>query len=111
MPTKLSDTQLAILSVACRREDRSVYPITAKVRGAPLAKVLQSLLARELIEEIETTDPAATWRTRDNGVALTLRAVPAACEAVDAPAEKAAKPVRARAPKASGAKKAHAAAR
>ena len=60
MPTKLSDTQLAILSAACRREDRNVYPITAKISGAPLAKVLQSLLARELIEEIETTDPAAT---------------------------------------------------
>jgi hypothetical protein len=110
MPVNLSDTQLAILSAACRREDRNVYPITAKISGAPLAKVLQALLARDLIEEIETTDPAATWRTRDDGVALTLRAVPAACKAIDAPAEKAAKPVRAKAAKASGAKKAHAAA-
>jgi hypothetical protein len=112
MPAKLSHTQLAILTAACQRDHRSVYPITAKLTGAPLAKVLQSLLARDLLEEVETTDPAATWRAREDGVALTLRALPNACEAVDAPAEKkAAKPMRAKAAKASGAKKVHTVAR
>jgi hypothetical protein len=110
MPAKLTDTQLAIVTAACQRDDRSVYPIAAKVSGVPLAKVLKSLLARELIEEVETTDAAATWRTRDDGVALTLRATPAACEEIaNAPAEKkAAKPVPAKTAKTGGAKKAHA---
>ena len=110
MPAKLSDTQLAILSAACQRENSSVYPVPAKISGAPLAKVLQSLLARELIEEVETSDAAATWRTRDDGIGLSLRATPAACKEIAvAPAEaKQAKPARAKAAKASGAKKAHA---
>jgi hypothetical protein len=113
MPAKLSDTQLAILSTACQREDRSVYPIAAKISGAPLAKVLKSLLARELIEEVETTDAAATWRTREDGIALSLRGTPAACgEIAVAPAQtRPAKPARAKAAKTGGAKKAHAAAR
>jgi hypothetical protein len=109
MPAKLSDTQLAILTAACQREDRSVYPITARIGGAPLAKVLQSLLGKQLIEEVETADPTATWRTRDDGVALTVRATVAACEQIAvAPAErKGAKPARAKAAQKGGTKKAH----
>jgi hypothetical protein len=111
MPAKLSETQRVILKAACQREDRSIYPITAKISGAPLAKVLKTLLDKQLVEEVEAADPITTWRTRDDGVALTLRAVPVACAAVGALAEQVTKPARAKAAKVAGARKAHAAAR
>jgi hypothetical protein len=65
-------------------------------------------VAREAIEEVETTDPAATWRTRDDGVALGLRATAAACKEIAvAPAEtKATKPARRKGGKPTRAKRA-----
>jgi hypothetical protein len=79
MAMKLSDTQLTILSGACQREDRSVFPITAKVTGGALDKVLKSLLGKGLLEEVEAPAMGTVWRTRDDGGRLTLRATPAAC--------------------------------
>jgi hypothetical protein len=80
--TKLSDTQLVILTAACQREDRSVFPITAKISGGALPKVLQSLLSKSLIEEVPAGLADEVWRTADDDGHLTLRATKAAEEAL-----------------------------
>src|SRR4051812_32757461 len=80
--TKLSDTQLTIISAACQRDDRSVFPITAKVTGGALDKVLKSLLAKGFLEEIEHTGSDPAWRTCEDGVRISLRATRAACQAL-----------------------------
>ena len=79
---KLTDTQLTILSAACQRENRNIYPITAKVIGGALDKVLRSLLAKSLIEEVPTGRDQTVWRTDNDGSRLTLRATDAACNAL-----------------------------
>jgi hypothetical protein len=79
---KLSDTQLTILSAACQREERNVYPITSKLTGGALDKVLKSLLAKGLIEEVSAKRDEVVWRTDDDGSRLTLRATDAACDAI-----------------------------
>jgi hypothetical protein len=89
---KLSDTQLTILSAACQREDRNVYPITSKLTGGALDKVLNSLLAKGLIEKVSAARDQTVWRIDDDGPRFTLRATDAACDAIgiaeSAPASK-----------------------
>ncbi|MCW5719215.1 MAG: DUF3489 domain-containing protein [Bauldia sp.] len=80
MTTKLSDTQLVILSTACGRDDRLVFPITASLKGGALNKVLQSLLAKGYIEETEAEAGSTVWR--DDEGPLTLRATHAAAVAL-----------------------------
>jgi hypothetical protein len=47
--TKLSDTQLVILSAATQREDGAVLPLTIDLKGGAVQKVLASLERNELI--------------------------------------------------------------
>ena len=82
MAKALSDTQLTILSAACHREDRNIYPITSKLTGGALGKVLNSLLAKSLIEEASAGRDQTVWRTDEDGSRLTLRATDAACDAL-----------------------------
>ena len=50
--TKLSDTQVIILSAASQRDDSAVLPLpeTLKIKGGAVDKVLGSLKAKGLIE-------------------------------------------------------------
>ena len=52
--TKLSDTQLVILSAAAQREDSNVLPLPGSLRGRAAAKVVGALLSRGLIAETTT---------------------------------------------------------
>jgi len=52
MTTKLTDTQLRVLSLACQRPDRAVHPLPKNLAGGAADKVLASLLKRGLIEEV-----------------------------------------------------------
>ncbi len=54
--TRLSDTQLVILSAAAQRADLSVLPLpdTLKLKGGALAKVMDSLRNRGLIRVLDT---------------------------------------------------------
>ena len=88
----LSDTQLVVLSAACQRSDRSVYPLTAKLPGGAASKVLSSLLNKKLIKEVQAKREDTVWREDKKRGRLTLRATPAAFEALgidpsEAPAE------------------------
>jgi hypothetical protein len=76
----LSDTQLVVLSAACQRPDRSVYPLTAKLPGGAAAKVLGSLLKKGLIKEVQAKREDTVWREDRKRGRLTLRASPAAFE-------------------------------
>lgn len=84
--TKLSDSQLVILSAACARDDGAVFPITASLKGGALNKVLHSLIAKGLVEEVPAAVGDTVWRDEDEG-RLTLRATAVACEALGIDAE------------------------
>jgi hypothetical protein len=78
--SQLSDSQLVVLSAACQRLDRSVYPLTAKLPGGAAAKVLGSLLNKGLIKEVQAKREDTVWREDKKRGRLTLRVTPAAFE-------------------------------
>jgi hypothetical protein len=80
--TPLSDTQLAILTAACRRADRLVLPLPDRLRGGAAAKVVGSLAAKGLIEEVEAKHDKPLWRDSGDGRGVTLVATDAAFAAL-----------------------------
>jgi len=80
--TKLTDTQLIVLGKACERTDGAVYPVTTKLNGGALAKVLNSLIAKDLIKEVRAKRDETVWRRDDEDRPLTLYATPAAYQAL-----------------------------
>lgn len=78
----LSDTQAVILSAACAREDGNLLPVTASLKGGAVNMVLNSLIKKELAEEIPAEPGAPVWREGEDGTPLTLRATPAAYKAL-----------------------------
>ena len=77
--TKLSDTQLLILSAAAQRDDGNLLPLPGSLRGGAAAKVVGALLSRGLIAESVTeqqtkADAALNrvWRNEDDGRAVLL---------------------------------------
>lgn len=79
---QLSDTQAVILSAACAREGGFLLPVTANLRGGAVNMVLTSLIKKELAEEIPAEPGSPVWREDEDGNPLTLRATPAAYEAL-----------------------------
>ncbi|WP_274789792.1 DUF3489 domain-containing protein [Roseovarius tolerans] len=87
--TKLSDTQLVILSAAAQREDRNVLPLPGSLRGGAAAKVVGALLSRGLIAETTTdsrtkADAALNriWRNDTDGRAILLHIADAGLAAI-----------------------------
>jgi hypothetical protein len=87
--TKLSDTQLVILSAAAQREDRNVLPLPGSLRGGAAAKVVGALLKRGLIAETVTDsqtkrDAALNriWRNDEDGRAILLHITDAGLAAI-----------------------------
>ena len=87
--TKLSDTQLVILSAAAQREDRNVLPLPGSLRGGAAAKVVGALLSRGLIAETATdsqtkADAALNriWRNDKDGRAILLHITDAGLAAI-----------------------------
>jgi hypothetical protein len=80
--TKLSDSQLVILGAACERPDGAVYPLTSKLKGGALAKVLTSLLGKGLLKEVRAKRDETVWRQDNDEHRLTLTATPAAFKAL-----------------------------
>jgi len=87
--TKLSDTQLVILSAAAQREDRNVLPLPGSLRGGAASKVVGALLSRKLI--VETTTDSRTkadaalnriWRNDEDGNAILLHITDAGLAAI-----------------------------
>ena len=87
--TKLSDTQLLILSAAAQRDDRNVLPLPGSLRGGAAHKVVGALLSRGLIAETATdsqikADPALNriWRNDEDGRAILLHITDAGLAAI-----------------------------
>jgi hypothetical protein len=79
---KLSDTQLVILSAACQREGRLVLPLPDRLKGGAAAKVVESLLAKGLVAEVDAERGDPVWRATDDGHWKTLAATDAAFAAL-----------------------------
>ena len=87
--TKLSDTQLVILSAAAQRADHNVLPLPGSLRGGAAIKVVGALLSRGLIAERVTdsmtkADPALNrvWRNDADGRAVLLHITDAGLSAL-----------------------------
>ena len=87
--TKLSDTQLVILSAAAQRDDRNVLPLPGSLRGGAAQKVIGALMKRGLIAETVTdqctkADPALNriWRNDKDGRAVLLHITDAGLAAI-----------------------------
>jgi hypothetical protein len=80
--TKLTDTQLIILGKACERPDGAVYPLTTKLKGGAVTKVLSSLIGKGLLKEVRAKRDEMVWRRDDEDRPLTLYAAPAAYHAL-----------------------------
>ncbi len=81
--SRLSDSQLVVLTAACQRADRCVFPVTAKLKGNAAGNVLKSLLKNELIKEIRAkSNDDTVWRHDEERGRMTLVATKAAFAAL-----------------------------
>jgi hypothetical protein len=64
--SKLTDTQLIILSSASRRED-GLVAMPKNLQGGAAAKAVKPLLERRHLEEIKATPDMPVWRRGDDG--------------------------------------------
>ena len=87
--TKLSDTQVIILSAAAQRSDGNLLPLPGSLRGGAATKVVGALLARGLIREQITDSPRkadaalnTVWRNEDDGRGVLLFITPAGLAAI-----------------------------
>jgi hypothetical protein len=53
--TKLSDTQLVILTAAAQRSGHLVLPLPSKLRGGAAAKAVRAMIARGLLSRTMPT--------------------------------------------------------
>jgi hypothetical protein len=89
---QLSDSQLVVLTAACQRPDRCVFPVTAKLKGNAAGNVLKSLLNKGLLKEVRAKRDDTVYRHDEERGRMTLVATDAAFAALgidvrDAPVE------------------------
>jgi Protein of unknown function (DUF3489) len=72
--SKLTDTQLIILSTAGRRDDGTALPLpkSLKLQDGAVSHVLKSLLKKGLLDEQAAGTNASAWRESKDGQRLTL---------------------------------------
>jgi DNA-binding NarL/FixJ family response regulator len=80
--SRLSDSQLVVLTAACQRADRCVFPVTAKLKGNAAGNVLKSLLKKDLIKEVRAKRDDTVWRHDEQDGRMTLVATKAALAAL-----------------------------
>ena len=79
---QLSDSQIVVLTAACQRPDRCVFPVTARLKGNAAGNVLKSLLNKGLIKEVRAKRDDTVWRHDENRGRITLVATKAAFAAL-----------------------------
>ena len=79
---QLSDSQLVVLTAACQRPDRCVFPVTARLKGNAAGNVLKSLLNKGLIKEVRAKRDDTVWRHDEERGRKTLVATKAAFAAL-----------------------------
>ena len=80
--SRLSASQLVVLTAACQRSDRCVFPVTAKLKGNAAGNVLKSLLKKDLIKEVRAKRDDTVWRHDEERGRMTLVATKAAFAAL-----------------------------
>lgn len=82
--TRLTDTQLVILSEAAKRDSRALlpFPTSLKARGAAAQKVLASLVSKNLAEPMPAGPQDTVWREEEGGCRMTLRITDAGLAAI-----------------------------
>lgn len=81
-PTKLTDTQLVLLSAASQREDRCLVP-PKNLKGGAAQKVAAKLLATGLVREIKAKTGMEAWRRdEETGQACSLKLTAAGLKAI-----------------------------
>ncbi|MGO4917352.1 DUF3489 domain-containing protein [Pseudogemmobacter sp. W21_MBD1_M6] len=82
--TQLSDSQALILSQAAQNEDRIALPLPDSLRGGAAAKVVSTMIAKGLIEEIDADmrKGEPVWRETGDGHGVTLVATDAGLAAI-----------------------------
>ena len=80
--SKLSDTQLVILNTACQCDDHIALPLPKSLKGGAASKVVNSLIAKGLIEEVDAKLGEPMWRETGDGHGVTLAVTAAAFRAL-----------------------------
>ena len=72
--TKLTDTQAAILRAAAEREGHNVLPLPGSLRGGAATKVVDTMVAKGLVEEVDADlrKEEPVWRETGDGHGTTL---------------------------------------
>ena len=70
--SQLSDSQLVVLTAACQRPDRCVFPVTTRLKGNAAGNVLKSLLNKGLIKEVRAKRDDTVWRHDEMRGRMTL---------------------------------------
>jgi hypothetical protein len=82
--TQLSDTQAIILSAAAQRPERIALPLPESLRGGAAAKVVATMIAKGLLQEVEVNSRRGEplWRETGDGHSTTLVATDAGLAAI-----------------------------
>jgi Protein of unknown function (DUF3489) len=80
--SRLTDTQLVILSAASRRDDRGVE-LPTNVTGEAVRKAVQKLIRAGLLEEVRAHGSLLAWRRDAEAGPMALRITKRGLEAVD----------------------------
>lgn len=82
--TQLSDTQAIILSAAAQRPERIALPLPDSLRGGAAAKVVSTMIAKGLLQEVEVNARRGepVWRETGDGHGTTLIATDAGLAAI-----------------------------
>jgi hypothetical protein len=82
--TTLTDTQSIILSAAAQRADHIALPLPTNLRGGAATKVVATMLAKGLLEEVDADlrKRELIWRETGDGHGVTLVATDAGLDAI-----------------------------
>lgn len=82
--TQLSDTQALILSAAAQRPERIALPLPDSLRGGAAAKVVGTMIAKGLLQEVDADlrKGEPVWRETDDGHGTALVATEAGLAAI-----------------------------
>jgi hypothetical protein len=80
--SRLTDTQLVILSAASRRDDRGVE-LPANIKGEAARKAVDKLIRASLLEEVRAAGSLPVWRRDDESGPMALRITKNGLDAID----------------------------
>ncbi|MFM9857818.1 DUF3489 domain-containing protein [Pseudoxanthobacter sp. M-2] len=80
--TKLSDTQLVILTAAAQRSGHLALPLPSNLRGGAATKVVGAMIAKGLLAEVYADKGDPLWHENGDGRGMTLVATNAGLAAI-----------------------------